>query len=290
MKSETLEKLKKEAADALSRHICTLGVGSAQEALAMVQVLAALNGMTADEPSDVAKDVRRAYEDALLYGTGAYTMKYDAKGLHTDVAKLHLEAAMAEAPIQGYSAQEERPGPSAPCLHSVHGKGACWLPAGHKADHDFEGVGVVTPARPPKPCPVPGCTYAAGHNAPCNVPPLQPRPCTFERCVYSPGHGGKCSPIRGTVCPHDNVGCGVTRICEVCKGEPQEQRANVLSGRAMLLDGPMPTPAQVAHLRNEALEEAAVAMDQTGRLSGAAIIRAMKTTPKDADGQKWVGG
>lgn len=61
--------------------------------------------------------------------------------------------------------------------------------------------------------------------------------------------------------------------------------ANVPSGQAMLLDGPSPTPKQVTHLRNEALEEAAVAMVKTGRTSGAAIIRAMKTTPKDTDGQ-----
>lgn len=168
MKSETLEKLKKEAANALSRHLCTLGVGSAQEALAMMQVLAALNGMTADEPSDVAKDVRRAYEAALLNGTGAYTMKYDA---------------------------------------------AC------------NGIGVVTAPLTPKPCPVLGCTYSAGHNAPHNNESGCACPDTWHGQVW---HSMECrlreqkqraSDAREQVGSLLGYGVGACVGCHICKAQ-----------------------------------------------------------------------
>jgi hypothetical protein len=83
-----------------------------------------------------------------------------------------------------------------PMCKAVKGTGSgydiCWREDGHREDHDFR----------------PGMVAVGG-----------------------PAFGGGVIGYTDNVtwrCPHDNVGCGTTRTCEVCKGETK--RANATGG------------------------------------------------------------
>lgn len=98
-------------------------------------------------------------------------------------------------------------------------------------------------------------------------------PCTYAHRHHGPHSWEKTDPQTASMCAGRGsfwcarVGCRAKGVVptpgEICLGCQQEmarntrEHANVPSGKAMLLDGPAPTPAQVAHLRNAVLEEVA---------------------------------
>lgn len=109
----------------------------------------------------------------------------------------------------------QAPNPTAPCMHSVYGKGTCLLQWGHNTDHDFDGESKTASAGGP----VQGVTFA--------------------------------KPV-------------------------SEARANAAMdalSKPMLLDGPVPTFAQVARIRNEALEEAARRTDLAAKHAHSEVVK-----------------
>lgn len=288
MKVETLEKLKKEAAEALSRNLCVIGSDYAHAAASLVEVLKSLEAMTA-----------HVRDSAAVGGEiDTYTMPK---------RRSDPPSRLGQSPYcAGRDCEGEPEGQSQFCLDHQ------WK------EKEVGAVGVVAPPRAPWPCPVVGCTYAHGHNAPCNgqlIPPEETKPpaCAhLKECVLDADHPEGCYvPFKPLTCPHDNVGCGTKRICEVCKGETKRRapdgggfvqgltfdppvsmkqaeaamdaiKTNVPSGKAMFLDGPAPTLAQVAHIRNEALEDAAKdveALKLVGANECARILRGLRRKP-----------
>lgn len=105
------------------------------------------------------------------------------------------------------------------------------------------------------------------HIAPTPVPegmPIQaPKPAA--PCMHSVYQKGTCLLPWGHNTDHDFDG---------------ERMANVPSTKAMLCDGPAPTPAQVARIRNTALEDAATdleALKLIGAHDCARVLRNLKT-------------
>lgn len=87
-------------------------------------------------------------------------------------------------------------------------------------------------------------------------PPLGRSPfCAYDKCDNPPTTPGR------YCCVHDDPnrarGTALDPTLAHQQTPSMNQCANVPSGKAMLLDGPAPAPAQVAHLRNAVLEEAA---------------------------------
>lgn len=203
MKAETLERLRKEATEALSRHIWTHSADGAQGALAMLQVLTTLEGMTAE----------------------------DAKPA------------------------------TALCLHGVYDKGTCLLPYRHTQDHDF----------------TPGAGNGAGRLGHMGSPLGKSPFCAYAKCDNPPTTPGRYCGV------HDDPNKAPWLALDPALAHQQspnvDQHANIPSGQSMLLDGPTPTPKQVAHLRNEVLEEAAQdieALKLIGAHDAARILRNLK--------------
>lgn len=255
MDAKTLEKLKKEAADALSSAL----VNSTQweNVPALVKALEALDGMKAEPPSSGCE------VPGCVLPRGHIDMEPLVAGGHL---------VPSEAPL---------------------------------GERLAGGVGVVTPPRPASPCPVPGCTYAAGHNAAHTYAKTQAVgfPCANITCRFkglSSADGRVCdgcrdeadrvammqhhppeekkAPARAHIkgCTldtmHEGFCYGPSLLSEDVLRHGIAAKANIPSGKAMLLDGPAPTAKQVAHIRAAVLEEA-VALAESFRKDAEILVK-----------------
>lgn len=103
-----------------------------------------------------------------------------------------------------YMAQAQTVAGDALCLFSDYDKGTCTLQRGHVGAHDFFKARGRNPDSPVFQEEL--RMQAQGGGIGTVIPPRPPKPC-----------------------PHDNVGCGTTRVCEVCKGAVQKKVAQCMA-------------------------------------------------------------